>query len=160
MKNSPRPLIHLDHVTKEGLTERPAIEDCSLTFTAGNVYGIVGRQGAGKSALVRLMLGIYLPTSGSCSVCGETPPLLSDALLNRIGYVHQDDELVSYQTGEEFLRFIRPHYAHWNNDFLQSLINKLDVPLTTPIKRLSPSRAIQPRHSSRPRPRTRHRPPR
>jgi hypothetical protein len=68
--------------------------------------------------------------------------------------------LVSYQTGEEFLRFIRPHYAHWNNDFLQSLINKLDVPLTTPIKRLSPSRAIQPRHSSRPRPRTRHRPPR
>lgn len=48
-----------------------AIKNINITFTAGNMYSIVGTNGSGKSTLIKLLLGLYNPTSGSILVNGK-----------------------------------------------------------------------------------------
>ena len=47
---------------------KQVFQNLNLTLTEGNVYGLLGRNGAGKSSLLRIMAGLLFPTSGSCIV--------------------------------------------------------------------------------------------
>jgi ABC-2 type transport system ATP-binding protein len=131
------PIIQLDGVTKkfDGVA---IIENCTVALYPNHVYGLVGRSGAGKSTLLRLMMGIYLPTSGTCTFFGEKPPRMSDNTLCRIGYVHQEDELISWFTGSHFLSFIKSHYVKWNQKLLMSIVDSLEIPVNKIIRNLSP----------------------
>ncbi|MFS0212274.1 ABC transporter ATP-binding protein [Corynebacterium striatum] len=57
--------IQLEHVCKSYPgQEHPAVDDVTLTIEKGSVYGLIGRNGSGKSSLVRILAGILHPTSG------------------------------------------------------------------------------------------------
>lgn len=69
----------------------PVIDDVSLAFAPGEHIAIVGENGAGKSTLVRLLTGLYLPTSGTVLQDGiDTRSSDSFALRSDIGAVFQD----------------------------------------------------------------------
>ena len=53
--------------------KKPLFEDISITFSKGNVYGLIGANGSGKSTLVRTLLGIQQPVSGTISWSGGRP---------------------------------------------------------------------------------------
>jgi len=131
------PVIRLDNVTKR-FGNHAVIENCSVSLYPNHIYGMIGRSGVGKSTLLRLMMGIYLPTSGECRVCNEKPPRMSDTTLERIGYVHQEDELINWFTGAQFLSFIRAHYSRWNEKLLKSVLDSLEIVTSLTIKNLSP----------------------
>lgn len=58
------PIITLDHVTA-GYDGKPQVIDASLSVHAGDFVGVVGRNGGGKTTLMRVMLGLLKPMSGS-----------------------------------------------------------------------------------------------
>lgn len=62
--------IELNHVTKEFKTTA-VLQDITLALEAGRTYGIVGRNGSGKSVLLKLICGLMLPTEGSVTVGGK-----------------------------------------------------------------------------------------
>ena len=70
-------MIEFSSVSKvyKSILGRPvkAVEDFSLSISAGEVFGIAGPNGAGKSTLVAMMLGYLKPTSGTVSIAGEAP---------------------------------------------------------------------------------------
>ena len=47
---------------------KPLFEDISITFSKGNVYGLIGANGSGKSTFMKVLSGELEPTSGSVSV--------------------------------------------------------------------------------------------
>src|SRR6266508_3370929 len=49
----------------------PTLEEISLSVPKGSVYALLGRNGAGKSSLVRCLLGQQKPTKGSCALFGQ-----------------------------------------------------------------------------------------
>ena len=53
-----------------------ALKDVSFTVEKGEVFGVMGLNGAGKSTLLKLIAGVFKPTKGSVSICGELSPLL------------------------------------------------------------------------------------
>lgn len=74
--------IELNHVTKE-FKNTAVLQDITLALEAGRIYGIVGRNGSGKSVLLKLICGLMLPTEGSVTVGGK---LLKDgAFAGRCG---------------------------------------------------------------------------
>ena len=67
-----------------------ALKNISLSVQKGDIFGIVGPDGAGKTTLIRTILGLYLPSEGELAVLGEKE--LENAK-NRVGYVPQQFSL-------------------------------------------------------------------
>ncbi|MCY1704947.1 ATP-binding cassette domain-containing protein [Pannonibacter sp. SL95] len=93
-----RPMLELTNIHKAfgGVV---AIEDFSLTVRAGEIVALVGDNGAGKSTLIKIISGVYTPTSGSIALDGA-PVQFSDASSARasgIEVVYQDLALADHQ---------------------------------------------------------------
>ena len=69
--------VALSHVTF-GYGEKPVLEDFSLTVKQGEQVTLVGRTGAGKSTVFRLLLGLYPPQSGTVTIDGVDVAAISD----------------------------------------------------------------------------------
>ena len=65
------PAIIVDHVTKQFGSE-VVLKDVSLTLEAGKIHGIIGRNGSGKTVLMKCICGFLQPTSGSVKVFDRT----------------------------------------------------------------------------------------
>lgn len=66
------------------------LKSLSISVQKGDIFGLVGPDGAGKTTLIRTLLGLYLPSEGEVSVLGETE---LEHAKNRIGYVPQQFSL-------------------------------------------------------------------
>ena len=83
-------LVTLDSVRKVfPRSEQPALEGVSAVLRAGQITGLVGPDGAGKTTLIRLMAGLLAPTSGSIRVDGSDPIRDAAKLRAFIGYMPQ-----------------------------------------------------------------------
>ncbi|MDR9854961.1 ABC transporter ATP-binding protein [Paenibacillus sp. VCA1] len=83
--------------------KKNVLSDVSLQMGKGQIYGLIGPSGAGKTTLVKMMVGMDLPDAGSIEVLGTKMPNLS--MLQQIGYMAQSDALYNELTGEENLKF-------------------------------------------------------
>ncbi|MBP8000321.1 MAG: ABC transporter ATP-binding protein [Chloroflexi bacterium] len=88
------PFVILEHVTHTFGNSHPVIADVSLAIHAGEFVALVGRSGIGKSTLLRLMAGLFVPDKGTVRLGGQ-PPLQSST---RIGLVFQKDNLLPWRT--------------------------------------------------------------
>ena len=66
-----------------------AIDGLTLSLPKGEVIGLVGPDGAGKTTLIRLLLGLLVPSSGKISVLGLNPATHTHELHQKIGYMPQ-----------------------------------------------------------------------
>jgi ABC-2 type transport system ATP-binding protein len=82
-----------------------AVDDVSLKVARGQVFGLVGPDGAGKSTLIRMMATTLSPTSGDALVFGESVTKHPHRVKPRIGYMSQAFSLYSDLTVAENLRF-------------------------------------------------------
>lgn len=82
-------LVRLADVTKRFGDASPALDAVSGSILGGEITGLVGPDGAGKTTLVRLMTGLMLPDSGSVSVLGFTTARDPTAIHAAIGYMPQ-----------------------------------------------------------------------
>jgi ATP-binding cassette, subfamily B, bacterial len=85
-----------------------SLEDITLTLQKGETVAFVGPSGAGKTTIVKLLLGLYEPTGGDLLINNvSTTKIDYDALRRRIGYVSQDTQLFA-GTIRENLLFVNP----------------------------------------------------
>ncbi|MAQ77149.1 ABC transporter ATP-binding protein [Candidatus Campbellbacteria bacterium] len=86
-----------------------ALHKLSLTISSGETLALVGPSGSGKSSFLKILLGLYQPTSGSISFNNQTIDQFDlNSLRNTIGYVPQDTQVFS-GTIRENLLFVAPH---------------------------------------------------
>ncbi len=84
------PLAIVENLTKSFAANLPpALDALSFTISAGQVTGIVGPDGAGKTTLMRLLAGLLKPTEGWATVCGYDTIEGALGLHNSIGYMPQ-----------------------------------------------------------------------
>ncbi|GAB4496029.1 MAG: ABC transporter ATP-binding protein [Anaerolineales bacterium] len=83
----------------------PALKDLTLEIPAGEIYGLVGPDGAGKTTLMRLLVGALTPTSGTASVGGFDVCRQPEQVRAQIGYLPQRFSLYEELTVLENIRF-------------------------------------------------------
>ncbi len=87
-----------------------AVNHVSLAIDRGEIFGLVGPDGAGKTTTLRLLAGILRPTAGDASVAGYDVRTNPEAIKNRIGYMAQQFSLYGDLTVMENLRFFADIY--------------------------------------------------
>ena len=93
-------LLDIEHLTKR-YKNVVALDDVTFTITDG-ITGILGENGAGKSTIIKILLGLLRPTSGSAKVLGQSASD-SVAVRARLGYMPEHDCLPSQVSAAEFL---------------------------------------------------------
>ncbi len=88
-----------------------AVQNLTLGVPRGKIFCLLGPSGSGKTTTLRMMLGVYKPTTGSLTVLGQRPTTLGGALHERIGYMPQHFVLYPTLTVEENLNFVGMIYG-------------------------------------------------
>jgi ABC-2 type transport system ATP-binding protein len=122
-----------------------ALENLTLSIRQGEIVGLLGPNGSGKTTFVRLVLGFLRPTAGTASVCGFDCWKQSLEVRRRLAYLPGELRLYEHLTGRELLNFfsglraaVSPQVAGdpspWS---VESLAKRFALDLDRPIRTLS-----------------------
>lgn len=84
--NTKSTVIRAEHLRCEFARTR-AVDDVSLSVSAGTVLALLGPNGAGKTTLLRLLRGLIRPTGGACGLWGSSSLTLSDDIARRVNFL-------------------------------------------------------------------------
>ncbi len=101
-------MIRIESVSKT-YSKKTVINNVDLAIPKGEIYGLIGPSGAGKTTLVKMMVGMEIADSGNVFVEDNRMPDLR--ILTEIGYMAQADSLYGELTGEENLCFFASLYG-------------------------------------------------
>ncbi len=100
--------ISIRHVSRT-FGKQKVLEDINLDIQQGEIFGLLGPSGAGKTTLVKQLAGLDMPTAGENFLLGEKLPAMK--LIQRIGYMTQADALYEDLTAKENLQFFAALYG-------------------------------------------------
>jgi ABC-2 type transport system ATP-binding protein len=86
-------MIEIDHLSCS-FRQGEALHDVCLAIPCGTVFGLVGLNGAGKTTLIRHLIGGLRPQKGTVRVLGHDPAAVPEVVMQRVGYVAEEDALV------------------------------------------------------------------
>ena len=115
-------MIKLNDISKS-FKNKKALDKLSLEVSSGEIYGLLGANGAGKSTTLNLLLGFLRPDSGSIEIIDSTNN--KTITNNEIGYIPENVNLYPYLSGLENLDyFCRIAGIKFNSSELKSLLNE------------------------------------
>ena len=103
----------------------------------GAVYGLVGANGAGKTTLIKHVLGLLRAESGSVRIFGLDPVADPVAVLSRIGYLSEENDLPGWMRVDELIRYSRAFYPGWDDAYAEELLQRFALDPTAKIKNIS-----------------------
>ncbi len=136
------PVIRVDRLSvRYGKTT--ALDGVSLRVEPGSVYALLGRNGAGKSSLVRCLLGQQKPTGGRVRLFGRETWSHRASLMQDLGVVPEEPDAPLAMTPRQLERFCSRLYPRWDASGFAARLNRFEVPLTTAFGQLSKGQKAQ-----------------
>jgi len=124
-----QPLVSLSNVSKR-YGKLMVLENLNLQVRPGEIYGFLGRNGAGKSTAIRLMMGISPPSSGTVTVFDKPMKGSRCAKARRhIGFVAQEQTFYPWMTPKRLGKFMRGLYPDWSDERYRALLQRFQLPL-------------------------------
>jgi ABC-2 type transport system ATP-binding protein len=102
--------IEVEHLTRR-FGEFVAVNDLSFAVEAGEIFGFLGSNGAGKSTTIRMLCGLLRPSSGAARVGGVDVGRDPEAVKRRIGYMSQRFSLYEKLTVDQNIEFFGGIYG-------------------------------------------------
>ena len=115
-------MIELRHVIKK-FSGRTAVDDLSFTVPRGEIFGLLGHNGAGKSTAIGLMLGQVWPTGGTVEICGHDVQANRRAALMRVGAIFEAPVFYDYLSGRSNLEILSTYTAPTSKARIREVID-------------------------------------
>ncbi len=114
-----------------------ALDALTLAVPRGSVYALLGRNGAGKSSLVRVLLGERPASGGHVRLLGEDPWRRRTALMERVGVVPEQPNAPPEMTPHALSSFCARLYRRWDARLVADRLARFEVPSRRPFGALS-----------------------
>jgi ABC-2 type transport system ATP-binding protein len=118
-------LVHATNL-KKSFGETHAVDDVSLQVKAGEIYGLVGADGAGKTTTMRLLVGALLPDAGDVTICGYDVIRKTEDARSQLGYLSQRFSMYEDLTVLENIRFFAEVRGLNSNEWLPRCLEILE----------------------------------
>jgi ABC-2 type transport system ATP-binding protein len=127
-------------VRASGLTKRygsfTAVDAVDLTLEENCIYGLLGRNGAGKTTIMQMLTGQLFPNSGQLEVFGREPAEHAD-VLRRMCFIAESQRYPEDFTPAHVFKSAPWFFEHWDAAFAEQLVSDFRLPLKRRIKKLS-----------------------
>ncbi len=104
------------------------VEDISFELNKGDILGLLGQNGAGKSTVLRLLMNVLKKDSGNIKIFGEEYDNKEKYIKSKIGFVYDELHYDQTQTIEKAKKVIGRFYSKWDNLIFDEYIQKFELP--------------------------------
>jgi ABC-2 type transport system ATP-binding protein len=130
------PVIQTHRLTRF-FGDKCAVDSLSFSVPRGSVFAFIGRNGAGKTTAIRMILGLMEPTRGSSTILGHDSASLPAEIRARIGYMAEGHPVYAWMRVGQYAAFQRGSYRHWNQDTFSGVIDYFAIDPRTKAGHLS-----------------------
>ena len=134
--------IRTDRLTKY-YDGRRVVDSLNLSVPQGTVYGLLGRNGAGKSTTLKMLAGMVRPDHGSAKLLGEDVQTLSPVTRARIAYLAEGHPLYTWMTVGQAVDFTTAFYPNADRSLVERILEHFDLSPKARIGRLSKGQRAQ-----------------
>ncbi|BDV29415.1 ABC transporter ATP-binding protein [Microbacterium terricola] len=128
-------VIEVNGLTKR-YRETLAVDDVSFTIEENTIYGLLGRNGAGKTTVMSILTAQNFATSGDVRVFGHHP-YENAKVLSRMCFVRESQKYPDDALPLHAFRSARLFFPNWNQELADQLIDEFQLPMKKRIKKLS-----------------------
>jgi ABC-2 type transport system ATP-binding protein len=122
---------------------RKVVNDLSVRIPRGTVYGLLGRNGAGKSTTLKMLVGLVHPDYGRVELLGEDVTTLSPATRGRIAYLAEGHPLYTWMTIKQAAAFTRSFSPSFQQTLVDQILDHFALPAGAKIGKLSKGQRAQ-----------------
>ncbi len=129
-------MIHLQNVSFGYSRRKRLFDNLNLRLEPGHIYGLLGKNGAGKSSLLRNMAGLLFPDSGRIQVADFEPRRREPAFLQQLFFIPEEIYLPSVPV-DRYVATLSPFYPQFNHAQFGYYLKEFDIPATHSLTALS-----------------------
>ena len=126
-------LVKCNNLCKE-FDNKKILKDINLTIPKGKIIGLLGKNGMGKTTLIKLINDLLTPTSGEVLINGEKPNINSKKV---ISYLPERTYLDKSMTVSQIITFFDEFYDNFNKEKAVKLLKDLDLDINSKISKMS-----------------------
>ena len=113
-----------------------ALQDISFSLSPQKIYGLIGRNGAGKTSLLALLASFRAPTSGTISIGGEDP-FENAKIMRQVSFAYNREYTDDDKPGKAYLEMSQRYRPNFDMDYARELAKRFGLPLDKRVKKLS-----------------------
>ncbi|BBM87173.1 ABC transporter ATP-binding protein [Candidatus Uabimicrobium amorphum] len=113
------------------------VDHVSFSIPQGSIFALLGRNGSGKSTIIKMLLGMLKPTYGSATIYGCSSANLTNEIRSRIGYLAEGHPLYMWMSVKEICHFQAKFYPKWNRKLCAEICDYFRLQPKTKVGKLS-----------------------
>ena len=125
--------IEIKNVSKK--FKRFTLDNVSLSIPEGYIMGLVGANGAGKTTIIKLLMGLYLKDSGSISLLGQDP-YTQYKIKDQVGFVFDNPQFYDFNL-KKIKNIVKPFYSKWDDQVYCKYLERFKLSPKMRFKTLS-----------------------
>ncbi|MFF2481142.1 ABC transporter ATP-binding protein [Paenibacillus sp. NPDC058071] len=129
------PIVEVNQLTKS-YGSVTAVNNVSFSLTPNKIYGLLGRNGAGKTTIMHMLTAQLFPTSGKLAVFGEAP-YENNRVLSQICFIKESQKYPDSYNVQDVLELSASLFPNWDREYANKLLQDFQLPLKRKIKKLS-----------------------
>ena len=129
-------MIELTNVDFAYRRNKQVLNHINLEIQPGRIYGLLGKNGEGKTTLLNLLSGLVFPDNGTCRVMDEEPGKRSVGFLQQIFLLPEEIELPDV-TASEYLRMYASFYPTYNQEIFESCAEAFEINMSARLTKMS-----------------------
>lgn len=129
-------MITLKEATLCYKRNKPVLDKVSMDIQPGNIYGLLGKNGEGKTTLLNILSGQLFLNKGTCEVFGDNPALRHAGLLQKLFLLPEEISMPDV-TAMEYIRMYAPFYPTFRDDILKACFESFEVDFSARLNKMS-----------------------
>lgn len=123
--------------------DKCVVNQLNMSIPQGSIYGFLGRNGAGKSTTIKMLMGLVHPDYGSAQLLGENSASIAPHTRAKIAYLVEGHPVYKWMSVGEAIDFTRRSYTLWNGELIDQILDHFQLPRKSKIRRLSNGQRAQ-----------------